>query len=200
MSMESLAQVSYRLRDRERLFSIGYSIYTNRQRVLYKGEKVCTFPQMLQRSLLYAGALMAILVGYLVILMVKGVDILGVAMIFIGVIYLITLLRGWREQKRNYEYALQRFLDGGDERGTLHFDDWGITDVSASGKESAFSWQDYRYCILVSDAIMFLFTNERDEILMLNRDAQTEEEICRILEGFDKQDTIRRLEMKGETK
>lgn len=200
MSVESLAQVSYRLRDRERLFSIGYSIYTNRQRVLHKGEKVCTFPQMLQRSLLYAGVLMAILVGYLVILMVKGVDILGVAMIFIGVIYLIALLRGWREQKRNYEYALQRFLDGGDEEGTLHFDEWGITDVSASGKESAFSWQDYRYCILVSDAIMFLFTNERDEILMLNRDVQTEEEICRILEGFDKQDTIRRLEMKGETK
>ena len=200
MSAESLGQVSYQLQDKERLFSIGYSIYTNRQRVLHKGEKVCTFPRMLRRSLVSAGALMAILVAYLVILMVKGVDTLGVAMIFIGTIYLIALLRGWREQKRNYEYALQRFLDGGDEGGTLHFDEWGIKDISTSGKESAFSWQDYRYCILVADAIMFLFTNERDEILMLHRDERTEREILQILEGFEKEDTVRRLEMKGETK
>ena len=108
------------------------------------------------------------------------------------------LLSGWRAQRRNYQYALERFAENGEDHGVLRFDERGITDVSASGKKSFFSWADYRYCLLVGGGIMFLFTNERDEILMMDRSAETEAAILEVLAAFEREDSIRELEIKGK--
>lgn len=191
-------QVPYRLTDTEGLFSLGYSVYTNRQRVLHKGEKVQPFAAFLRRGLMNAAALGVIILACLVLMLVKGSDFFIMCMTAIGVIYELMLLSGWRAQRRNYQYALERFAENGEDHGVLRFDERGITDVSASGKKSFFSWADYRYCLLVGGGIMFLFTNERDEILMMDRSAETEAAILEVLAAFEREDSIRELEIKGK--
>lgn len=200
MSGENMAQVAYHLEDKEKLFSIGYSIYVNRQGLLRKGEKVEKFPDMLRRALVRSALLGALIAIYLIIMLVNGVDFLGVALVAICVVYDVTLLKSWNKSRRDYAYAMDRFVRSGDESGTLCFDERGITDIGVSGEESFFSWSDYRYCILVDEAITILFTNEREELLMMSRDDQTEQAICQVLEAFGKEDTIRTLEMKGKKK
>ena len=195
MSMETPMQIPYFLQEKEELFSLAYGIYTNRSGVLHKNQKACPFPVLLRRSRLAAAALLAVIGLYIVIMVAQGVDALGVVMVVIAAIYTAALLRNQKAQQRNYEYALQRFLENGESEGTLHFDQRGITDVSASGKKNFFSWQDFRYCLLVGDGILFLFSQERDAVLMIDRSEEKEAAVRQILQTVEKEDTIRTPEV-----
>ena len=199
MSMDSAMQIPYCLREKEKLFALAYGIYTNRSGVLYKGKKAEPFPRLLRKSRLSAAVLLTVIGLYVVLMAVQGVDALGVAVLVIAGIYTAGLLRSQKTQQRNYAYALQRFMESGETEGVLHFDQRGITDVAASGKKNFFSWQDFRYCLLVGEGILFLFGQERDAVLMIDRSKEKETALREILKAVDKEDTVRTVEVKGET-
>ena len=195
MSMETPVQVPYCLQEKEKLFSLAYGIYTNRSAVLHKGQKACAFPVLLRRSRLSFAALLAVIGVYIAIMVTQGVDSLGLVVVAIAITYAVVLLRRQKEQQRNYEYALQRFMENGETEGVLHFDERGITDAAASGKKNFFSWQDFRYCLLVGESILFLFGQERDAVLMIDRNEEKEAAIRQILQAVEKEDTIRTLQV-----
>jgi hypothetical protein len=200
MSVDGTMQISYCLQEKERLFALAYGVYTNRSGVLQKGKKAESFPRLLRKSRLSAAALLAVMGLYVVLMAVQGVDALGVVVLAIAGVYAVGLVRSQKTQKRNYEYALQRFMESGETEGVLHFDQRGITDVAASGEKKFFSWQDFRQCLLVGEGILFMFSQERDAVLMIDRSEEKEAALREILKAMDKEDTIRTVEVKGETK
>lgn len=200
MSMDGAMQISYCLQEKEKLFALAYGIYTNRSGVLHKGKKAESFPRLLRRSRLSAAALLTAMGLYVVLMIVDGVDSLGLAILAIAGVYAAGMLRSQKTQQRNYEYALQRYMESGETEGVLYFDERGITDVAASGKKNFFSWQDFRYCLLVGEGILFLFGQERDSVLMIDRSEEKESALREILKAVDKEDTVRTVEVKGETK
>lgn len=200
MSMDGAMQIPYCLQEKEKLFALAYGIYTNRSGVLHKGKKAESFPRLLRRSRLSAAALLTAMGLYVVLMIVDGVDSLGLAILAIAGVYAAGMLRSQKTQQRNYEYALQRYMESGETEGVLYFDERGITDVAASGKKNFFSWQDFRYCLLVGEGILFLFGQERDSVLMIDRSEEKEAALREILKAVDKEDTVRTVEVKGETK
>lgn len=196
MNGETVMQVSYSLPDKEKLFSLAYSVYINRRNVLHKDAKVSPFPDLLRRSRLSAAVLGAVILAYIILMIVDGVDALGVGVLILAAIYCAKTVWELQHQQRNYEYALNRYLESGESEGVLHFDERGITDVSVSGKKRFFSWEDYRYCLLLDGGIMFLYSPERDATLMVERTGETEKAVREILTALERDDTIREPRMK----
>ena len=117
MSVDGTMQISYCLQEKERLFALAYGVYTNRSGVLQKGKKAESFPRLLRKSRLSAAALLAVMGLYVVLMAVQGVDALGVVVLAIAGVYAVGLVRSQKTQKRNYEYALQRFMESGETEG-----------------------------------------------------------------------------------
>lgn len=195
-----MSELNYQLRDKERLFSIAYAVYNNRERLLKKQDKVQPFHVTLRTVLIQSVLLYAVAVAFLMGMVRFGFDLPGVVLLVLCVVYGMVMITSWGNNRRDYRYAQKKFMTVTGERGTLCFDEWGLTDVSAFDKETAYAWSEYRYCVILDEAIVILFVNEREELLVMSRDEETERELCRILDEYDMKHTIRRAQMKGRKK
>ena len=185
MSEMNEMQVTYRLKEKKNLFSVAYAIYSNRDRILQKHDKVQPFHQTLRVVLIQFVLLYVLAVVFLLV---------------VCVLYGMVMVTSWANNRRDYRYAEGAFLRSTGETGTLRFTDWGLTDVSESGKESSYAWSEYRYCFITDEAIVILFVPEREEMLLMSRDAETEKALRSVLKEFDMVHTIREVAMKGKKK
>lgn len=200
MSESKQMQVKYSLRDKERLFSIAYAIYNNRERLLQKGDKVQPFHVTLRTVLIQSVVLYAVAVVFLFGMMRYGFDLPGLVLLVLCVVYGMVMITSWGNNRRDFRYAQKRFLMTTGENGAIRFDQRGFTDVSAFDKETFYSWSEYRHCIIVDEAIVILFVNEREEMLLMSRDDGIEQALRQVLKEFDMAHTIRRAVMKGKKK
>lgn len=192
--------LNYRLEDKQRLFSVAYAIYSNRERLLKKNDKVQPFRTTLRTVLIECGLLYALSVAFLLGMIRNGFDVTGVLLLVVCVIYGMIMITSWSNNRRDFRYAERAFQRTTGAVGTLRFDDWGMTDVTAEGKESAYSWSEYRNTFIVDEAIVILFVNEREEMLLMTRDDETEKALRQILKDFDMIHTVRTPSMKGKKK
>lgn len=192
--------VNYRLEDKERLFSIAYAVYSNRERLLKKQDKVQPFHITLRTVLIQSAVLYAVAVAFLIGMVKFGFDLPGLVLLVLCVVYGMVMITAWGNNRRDYRYALKRFMSTTGQTGTLHFDDWGLREVSAFGTENSYSWSEYRHCIILDEAMVILFVNEREEMLLMSRDEETEKAMRDALKAFDMTHTIRKAVMKGKKK
>lgn len=195
-----MSEVKYNLRDKSRLFSIAYAIYSNRERLLQKNDKVQPFHMTLRTVLIQCAVLYAVAVAFLLAMISNGFDVTGVILLVLCMLYGMVLITSWSNNRRDYRYAEKAFLRTTGETGTLRFDDWGLTDVTHEGKESSYAWSEYRNCIVVDEAIVILFVNEREEMLLMSRDDETEKAMRQVLRDYDMSHTIHNAVMKGKKK
>ena len=195
-----MTAVKYKLLDKQRLFSVAYAIYSNRERLLQKHDKVQPFHVTLRTVLIQSVILYVVAVALLLVMIQKGFDVTSVILLVLCILYGMVLITSWANNRRDYRYAQQAFLRTTGQTGTLRFDEWGLTDVSESGKESAYAWSEYRYCIIVEEAIVILFVNEREEMLLMSRDDETEAAMRQVLKEYDMIHTVREAVMKGKKK
>ena len=195
-----MSELKYPLSDKETLFSVGYAIYSNRERLLKKNDKVQPFRATLRSVLLQSVLLYVLSVAFLLAMLKNGFDITGVILLMLCIVYGMIMITSWSNNRRDYRYAEKAFLRSSGESGTLRFDQRGMTDVSESGKEDFYSWSEYRNCIITDDAMVLLFVNEREEMVLMGRDDATERALRDILAQYDMTHTIRRPVMKGKKK
>lgn len=198
MSQNNQTQVVYKLQNKQRLFSIAYAIYSNRDRLLQKHDKVQPYHTTLRIALLQCVALYVVAVVFLLGMIQNGFDVTGVILLVLCVLYGMVLITSWGNNRRDYRYAEKAFLRTTGETGTLRFDERGLTDVRADGKEDFYAWSEYRYCIIVEEAIVILFVNEREEMLLMTRDDETEAAMRAVLKDYDMIHTVRKAVMKGK--
>ena len=144
--------------------------------------------------------LYVVAVAFLLGMIQKGFDVTGVILLVLCVLYGMVLITSWANNRRDYRYAEGAFLRTTGQTGTLRFTDWGLTDVTQTGQESAYAWSEYRYSIITDEAIVILFVNEREEMLLMTRDDETEAALRAILKEYDMIHTVRRAVMKGKKK
>lgn len=195
-----MTQVRYKLQDKERLFSVAYAIYSNRERLLQKNDKVQPFHVTLRTVMIQSIVLYAVSLAFLLGMFQNGFDVTGVILLALCMFYGIVMVTSWSNNRRDYRYAQKAFLRTTGQEGTLRFNDWGLTDVSESGEEHAYAWSEYRYCIIVEEAIVILFVNEREELLLMSRDDETEAAMRQALQEYDMIHTVRKAVMKGKRK
>ena len=200
MSEMNEMQVTYQLKEKKNLFSVAYAIYSNRDRILQKHDKVQPFHQTLRVVLIQFVLLYVLAVVFLLGMMQNGFDVTGVILLVVCVLYGMVMVTSWANNRRDYRYAEGAFLRSTGETGTLRFTDWGLTDVSESGKESSYAWSEYRYCFITDETIVILFVPEREEMLLMSRDDETEQALRGVLKEFDMIHTIREVAMKGKKK
>ena len=200
MSEKREMQVTYQLKKKKDLFSVAYAVYSNRDRILQKRDKVQPFHKSLQVLLMQFVLLYVLAVVFLLGMIRNGFDVTGVILLVLCVLYGMAMVTSWGNNRRDYRYAEGAFLRTTGETGTLRFTDWGLTDVSENGKENAYAWSEYRYCFITDEAIVILFVPEREEMLLMSRDAETEQALRAVLKEFDMFHTIRMVAMKGKKK
>lgn len=200
MSDNRQMQVTYRLKEKKKLFSVAYAIYSNRDRILKKQDKVQPFHKSLQVVLIQFLLLYALAVVFLLGMIQNGFDVTGVILLVVCVLYGMIMVTSWANNRRDYRYAEGAFLRSTGEMGTLRFTDWGLTDVSENGKESAYAWSEYRYCFITDETIVILFVPEREEMVLMSRDDETEQALRAVLKEYDMIHTVRKAVMKGKKK
>ncbi len=200
MSDNRQMQVTYRLKEKKKLFSVAYAIYSNRDRILQKQDKVQPFHKSLQVVLIQFLLLYALAVVFLLGMIQNGFDVTGVILLVVCVLYGMIMVTSWANNRRDYRYAEGAFLRSTGETGTLRFTDWGLTDVSENGKESAYAWSEYRYCFITDETIVILFVLEREEMVLMSRDDETEQALRAVLKEYDMIHTVRKAVMKGKKK
>ena len=193
-----MTAVTYKLLDKQRLFSIAYAIYSNRDRLLQKQDKVQPYHLTLRTALIQCVVLYAVTVVFLLGMIRNGFDITGVILLVLCIVYGMVLVTSWANNRRDYRYAEKAFLRITGETGTLRFDQRGLTDVSKDGKENFYSWSEYRYCIITDEVMVILFVNEREEMLLMTRDDETEAAMRAVLKEYDMIHTVRKAVMKGK--
>jgi len=123
-----------------------------------------------------------------------------VILLVVAVVYGMIMITSWSNNRRDYRFAERAFLRSTGETGTLRFTDWGLTDITSECKESAYAWSEYRYCIITDEVITILFVPEREEMLLMSRDDETEAALRTILKEYDMIHTVRKAVMKGKKK
>ena len=192
--------LNYQLNNKKQLFSVAYAVYSNRDRLLQKHDKVQPFHVSLRVVLLQSAALYLVAVALLLGMIQNGFDLMSVILLVVAVIYGMIMITSWSNNRRDYRYAERAFLRSTGETGTLRFTDWGLTDMTSEGKESSYAWSEYRYCIITDEVITILFVPEREEMLLMSRDDETEQALRAILKEYDMIHTVRQAVMKGKKK
>lgn len=190
----------YRLNNKTELFSVAYAIYSNRDRLLQKNDKVQPFHKTLMTVLIQFVLLYVLAVVFLLGMIRNGFHVTDLLLLVLCVLYGMVLVTSWARNRREYRYSQSMFLRATGATGTLRFTDWGLTDVAENGEEKAYAWSEYRYCFMTEEAIVILFVPEREELLLMSRDDETEQALRAILKEYDMIHTVRTAEMKGKKK
>ncbi len=204
MSEQNLSQditLEYSLNAPEELYSVGFSVYYNQDRLLKKGDKVMPFPTVLKKAVTNGAVMIGMAIAYTLLMMFTAFDIISAVIVFLVVFYAVVILRSWKENRRIYEYLLEKYLYSNGQAAakcTLHFDESGLTNTTATGNKTFFSWSDYRYCFFVGQVIVFIFVKEKDEFIVMDRTVTAEETVRRALEEQELTHTIREVEMAKE--
>lgn len=196
---EQVFHIPYSLKDKARLFDLGQGIHSNVSLVLKKGGgKITTMTQTLKKM-----RLQALLFGLLAVAQASLMGVSGVSAGKIVLAVLCALLGGllWASQsgnKKAFARAQALYLQNNGTAGTLTVDEDGICECNEAGRETRFSWEDYRCCIMSEEAIVVVFY--KPVMLIVSRTKETEDGLVEALLAFDKERTIYEVEIKEEKK
>lgn len=196
---EQVFTFPYHLGDKERLFDLGQGIHSSVALVLKKGGgKITTMTQTLKKMRLQALAF-----GLLAVAQASLMGVSGVSAGKIVLAVLCALLGGllWASQsgnKKAFARAQALYLQNNGTAGTLTVDEDGICECNEAGRETRFSWEDYRCCIMSEEAIVVVFY--KPVMLIVSRTKETEDGLVEALLAFDKERTIYEVEVKEKKK
>ena len=196
---EQVFHIPYILNDKTRLFDLGQGIHSSVALVLKKGGgKIATMTQTLKKMRLQALAF-----GLLAVAQASLMGVSGVSAGKIVLAVLCALLGGllWASQsgnKKAFARAQALYLQNNGTAGTLTVDEDGICECNEAGRETRFSWEDYRCCIMSEEAIVVVFY--KPVMLIVSRTKETEDGLVEALLAFDKERTIYEVEVKEKKK
>ena len=196
---EQVFHIPYSLKDKARLFDLGQGIHSNVSLVLKKGGgTVTTMTQTLKKM-----RVQALLFGLLAVAQAGLMGVGGVSVGKIVLAALCALLGGllWASQsgnKKAFARAQELYLQNNGTAGTLTVDEDGICECNEAGRETRFSWEDYRCCIMSEEAIVVVFY--KPVMLIVSRTKETEDGLVEALLAFDKERTIYEVEIKEKKK
>ena len=196
---EQVFHIPYSLKDKAQLFDLGQGIHSSVALVLKKGGgKITTMTQTLKKMRLQALAF-----GLLAVAQAGLMGVSGVSAGKIVLAVLCALLGGllWASQsgnKKAFARAQALYLQNNGTSGTLLVDEDGICECNEAGRETRFSWEDYRCCIMSEEAIVVVFY--KPVMLIVSRTKETEDGLVEALLAFDKERTIYEVEVKEKKK
>lgn len=196
---EQVFHIPYSLKDKAQLFDLGQGIHSSVALVLKKGGgKITTMTQTLKKMRLQALAF-----GLLAVAQAGLMGVSGVSAGKIVLAVLCALLGGllWASQsgnKKAFARAQALYLQNNGTSGTLTVDEDGICECNEAGRETRFSWEDYRCCIMSEEAIVVVFY--KPVMLIVSRTKETEDGLVEALLAFDKERTIYEVEVKEKKK
>ena len=178
---------------------LGQGIHSNTALILKKGGgQVMPLTQTLKKM-----RLQALLFGLLAVAQAALMGVGGVSAVKIVLAVLCALLGGllWASQsgnKKAFARAQEMYLQNNGTAGTLIVDEDGICERNEAGKETRFSWEDYRCCIMSEEAIVVVFY--KPVMLIVSRTKETDDGLVEALLAFDKERTIYEVEIKEKKK
>ena len=191
--------IPYVLENKSRIFDLGQGIHAAAAGVIRKqGGKVMPFSGMLRKS-----RKQALVFGVLAVLQAALMGVSEVTPVRVVLAVACALFGGlwWAAASGNrkaFERALELYQANNGENGTISIDEDGIVECSASGVETRFSWEDYRCCVMCSEAIVLIsFT---PVMLIISRTEETENGLLTALAAYDRLDSVYEVEIQEKKK
>lgn len=197
--MSGVLRVQYRVGSKERLFDVGQTVYANRRRILRKnGLTLRPYTKTIARMRTQSIELLALALFWGLLLWVGEPDTLMIVLLVMYAFCAILMPAAWYMSRKSYQKALQMYRTDHGEVGYILFDEEGMTDHSEKGNRTVLPWAEYIACVLTQEAVVLLF--ERPVLLILGRDAQTEQGIREALAAFGRANTVYEANVKESGK
>ena len=100
--------------------------------------------------------------------------------------------------RKAFQRALELYLSQNGEGGTITVAEDGIVECCESGSQTHFDWEDYRCCVMCSEAIVLIsFT---PVMLIISRTPETEDALLTALAAYDRLDSVYEVEVQEKKK